>query len=471
MCNAEAARTQRPAGGTPTADSKVVLKLEKKLREMRKIEERVSAREHVDPLQLQKLGRKAAVEAELAEARSIVSCETTVESHSGWASDGSQEAVGHAQGDETAQGQRDESVREQWQEACPSWQQAFAMGGQEAMVGGFIPMVQDVMPVQVPQPSGQPVTSWSYPTDVACAGWMPQAPVVVMFQPAITQADLEAGLQPVGPALPHVSVPCPAQLNHHRGRRRTADRAAIAQQEYFDRVREDLEAGGAARAAALRGLVGGVLRLATDGAGCHVVQLALEVADLATQALLVQELHGHVLDLIRSPHGNYVVQKVIEVLPPTPADFVLRELRGCTAKVARHRFGCRVIIRLVEHCGDTLSNEGRAALMEELLAEVGSLCRHPFGFHVVKAILEHAHPAQRQRVIAFLCVDAADKAQGGFKRFESYVVEAALEAGTAEDAEHLARALFGDTPANAISLSQTRYGSNILRLLERRGLS
>jgi len=462
---------QRRKGGKPPADTKEVLKLEKKLREMRKIEERVGVGECVDPLQLQKLGRKAEVEAELAEARNIVSCETTtVASHDDRASDCFLEAVDHAHADEVAQGQRDESARGQWQEACPGWQQAFAMGGQAAMVGGFTPMVQYLMPVPVPEPSGQQVISWSYQTDGACAGWVPQVPmaplsagpVLVMLQPATPQADPGAAPQPVGLALPHGSAPCPAQQRHHGGRRRTAARAPIAQQEYFDRVLGDLEAGGAARAAALAGLVGGVRRLAMDGAGCRVVQRALEVADLATAAQLVQDLRGHVLDLVHSPHGNYVVQKVVEVLPPGPADFVARELRGCAAEMARHRFGCRVIIRLMEYCADTLSNEGRAALVEELLAEVGGLCRHSFGHHVVKAVLEHAHPAQRQRVLAFLCAGAADKAQ---ERFHSYVVEAALEG---EEAERLAHALLGDTPENVISLSRTRYGSNIMRLLLRR---
>jgi hypothetical protein len=453
---------QRSECGVPSADTKEVLKLEKKLREMLKIEERVSAGDRVDPLQLKKLGRKAEVEAELAEARNIVSCETTtVASHEGWASDGFQEAaVGHSYADESAHGQRDESVHEQWQEGFHGWQQAFAVDGQAAMMGGVTPVVTCLVPVQVPGQVLMPVAGagWLVPMPGACAGaeWL---------QPATPQADPEAAPQPVGLALPHGSAPHPAQQRHHGGRRRTADRARSAQQEYFNRVLADLDAGGAACTAALAGLVGGVRRLAMDGAGCHVVQKALEVADLATAAKLVQELHGHVLSLIRSPHGNYVVQKIVEVLPPGPADFVARELRGCAAEMARHRFGCRVIIRLMEHCADTLLNEGRAALVQELLAEVGSLCRHSYGHHVVKAILEHAHPVQRQRVLAFLCTGAADKAQ---ERFHSYVVEAVLEAGAAEEVEHLAHALLGDTPADVISLSRTRYGSNILRILLRR---
>jgi len=193
-----------------------------------------------------------------------------------------------------------------------------------------------------------------------------------------------------------------------------------------------------------------------------VVQRAVEVADRVTAQELVQALHGHVRDLIRSPNGNYVVQKIVEVLPPGQADFVACELRGCAAEVARHRFGCRVIIRLIEQCPDTLANPLRAALVEELLVDVTDLCRHPFGQYTIKAILGHAHPMQRQRVLAFLCIEAADKAQ---YRFHSYVVEAALDTSTAEQAESLAHALLGDTTANVILLSQTHWGSNVLRVL------
>jgi len=196
-----------------------------------------------------------------------------------------------------------------------------------------------------------------------------------------------------------------------------------------------------------------------------VVQRAFEVADLATAAEFVQELHGHVLSLIRSPHGNYVVQKVVEVLAPGQVDFVARELRGCAAETARHRYGCRVVIRLIEHCADTLANAGRAALVEELLAEVAGLCRHALGHHVIKAIVEHAHPVQQQRVLAFLCAGAADKARN---HYHCYVVEAALDICAAEHAEPLALALVGSTQANVISLSQARCGCNVLRALLRR---
>jgi len=76
--------------------------------------------------------------------------------------------------------------------------------------------------------------------------------------------------------------------------------------------------------------------------------------------------------------------------------------------------------------------------------------------------LGYARPTQRQRVLAFLCIEAAHKAQD---RFHSYVVEAALDTSTAEQVESLAHALLGDTTANVVLLSQTRWGSNVLRLL------
>jgi hypothetical protein len=129
-----------------------------------------------------------------------------------------------------------------------------------------------------------------------------------------------------------------------------------------------------------------------------------------------------------------------------------------------------VVIRLIEYGADTFANTDRAALVEELLADLGGLCRHSFGFHVIKAILggqghPGAHPKQRQRVLDFLCTRAVDRA---LDRFQSYVIEAALESRPAEQSEPLVYALLGESPSNVISLSQNRHGVDILRILLRR---
>ncbi|CAK0896314.1 unnamed protein product [Prorocentrum cordatum] len=462
MCNAEAAQAQRPDSGGPPTATKEVLRLEKKLREMQKIEGLVNAGERVDPQQRQKLGRRAEVEAKLAEALRLTACDdtTTVASHDGCASDGSpptvashdgcafQEADERTQVDDAAHRRWDESAREQRQLACPGWQQATAVGGQAALAGGPAPMVQCLVPVQAQQGAQQLFCGAVW----ACGAWVPQAlmspmgasQAFVVVQQATPQAASGAGPWQAGAAHPRGGAP--PQQRHRGCSGRAGDREAAVQQNNCQRLLEGLDAGGPARASALASLLGEVRRLAADPAGCRVVQRALEVADHVSAAELVQDLHGHVRDLIS-------------------VDFVARELRGCAAETARHRYGCRVVIRLIEHCADTLANAGRAALVEELLAEVAGLCRHALGHHVIKAIVEHAHPVQQQRVLAFLCAGAADKARN---HYHCYVVEAALDICAAEHAEPLALALVGSTQANVISLSQARCGCNVLRALLRR---
>jgi len=166
-------------------------------------------------------------------------------------------------------------------------------------------------------------------------------------------------------------------------------------------------------------------------------------------------LHGSVQEAMRSAHANYVIQKVVEVMPPAQAGFIVQELRGVATSVACHRYGCRILCRLLEH---SMGGE----LIGEVLEVAETLCRHPFAHHVVESVLEHGDEEQRHRVFLALHSDLVQNAQDPHA---SFVIQAAFEKCSTEDAQALAHGLVRGGPHIVASLAQTRPGARVLRTL------
>lgn len=172
------------------------------------------------------------------------------------------------------------------------------------------------------------------------------------------------------------------------------------------------------------------------------------------------QLRGHVRLAISSPHGNFVVQKIVEVLPISLSNFVAEELLGVGAQVANHRFGCRVVCRILEHQARA-GGQATAALIEEILTQVGRLCRGQFGHHVVKSVLEHGSHRQRAAVARALRRGVLRHAR---HRHASYVVEQALVHCCERDRNDLAGTLLS-SPGYVPVLSSTQSGSFVVRTL------
>lgn len=220
-----------------------------------------------------------------------------------------------------------------------------------------------------------------------------------------------------------------------------------------------VEAGGDLRSATAN-IRGSVLRSALHPAGCRAVQLAIGVAETKDVGDLVAELHGHVQSVVASPYGNYVIQKIIEVLLTAYAYFVIDELQGVGAKTARHRCGCRIICRLLEHSGADLKT---AALIDEILNDVGELSRHEFGHHVIESILEHGLPCQKYRIV---CALISDMTHNSVHRYASHVVETALTQCSELDLHAVARAVL-DHPYGITPVAENLYGSHVVKTLLR----
>jgi len=219
---------------------------------------------------------------------------------------------------------------------------------------------------------------------------------------------------------------------------------------------EAIEAGGAARSAALDGLRGSMVQLTFDRQGCRLVQAAVQGADPRVAAELLAELRGHVRDALASPHANYVMQTIITALPTAMSSFIVKELLGVGASAARHRFGCRIICRLIEHSG---ASADIAALLGEVVAEAESLCNHCFGHYVLESLLEHS-PEHCHAIVQALQADLLSRA---CHRSGSHVVESALLHCSEGDKQGLVSELIGGE--TVATLAQQQHGSLVLKAL------
>lgn len=228
----------------------------------------------------------------------------------------------------------------------------------------------------------------------------------------------------------------------------------------LDKWTAQLEEGGELQLAAIASIRGSVLDMAMDPLGCHLLQVALDVASQKDAAELALELRGHILAAIESKHGNHVVQKMVEVLPTTLTSFVVEELQGHGLEMARHRYGCRILCRLLEHS----ATEGRTAeLVEELVVDTRDLSRHAYGYHVIRCILEHGLPRHRNSIAAAL--------SGGIQRHSkhrhaSFVVEKALAHCDEQARECLANEVL-QTPEHIVDLARHQFGRHVVSQLVR----
>jgi hypothetical protein len=225
---------------------------------------------------------------------------------------------------------------------------------------------------------------------------------------------------------------------------------------------KQLEAGGAARDAALEALEGSVQDLSFDPS-CRVVQKALECADVEVAASLAFELQGRVREAVKCPHANHVVQKVMDILPAKYTRFIVDELVGTCAEMARHRYGCRVLSRVVKTQFRENDSENCEKLADELLAEAAELSRHTFAHYVIEAILEHGTSDQLHEVSVSLRMDLLSNAKN---RSATYVVEKALKCCDAHDQEAMISELFGNVEA-LLALVGNQFGCHVAKALVR----
>jgi hypothetical protein len=448
------------------------MKLNKKLREIAKIEEQVRTGTKVDRLQLDKLSTREKIEEQIAELQAYealvrrqqearLNCQTRAQQyqeqtfcppHSLW-----------AQLDQLYQEQMSCPPHPQWAYGQMDCAQAVAPSPQMQVVAPPSPQLQFV---PLP-PSSEPEQQ----SQVRAAGRRARrarqrqhgegsanAPVAAREPATATPEDTfhVGGIADGRDEWQDMAKPLP----------NTEQQTFEA--EEFGAIANDFHGSDkAAIARACAALRGNMMRATMHPIGCRAVQAMLEKADKEDKAELLGELHGNVKWAIWSPSGNYVIQKIVEVCPGNVWSFVVDELQGSEKSVARHRFGCRIWCRLMEH-GDC-QNPGLSALTDELIAAAGELSHHPFAHFAVHAILEHGTEDQRRRVGLALLGSLSHDAN---HRHCSRVIESALEHCPPDVQHALAEELMRTGAEGLASLARKRYGSFVVTaLLQRAGES
>mmetsp|Transcript_5970 Transcript_5970/g.13564 ORF Transcript_5970/g.13564 Transcript_5970/m.13564 type:complete len:875 (-) Transcript_5970:281-2905(-) len=196
---------------------------------------------------------------------------------------------------------------------------------------------------------------------------------------------------------------------------------------------------------ALKGtLEGNMLLLSLQMYGCRVVQKALESLDYDDLCELLQEFDSYVLTCIQDQNGNHVMQKCIEVM-------------SVKAKEAEARTG---------EAGLSNAMSGRIQfIVDDVLANVKTLCCHPYGCRVLQRMLEHCVAFQKMVTLdeIQLCHKALLDDQYG-----NYVIQHVLQYGRESDRDSLLSIIVAN---DLLKLSRQKFASNVVEKLLKYGNS
>lgn len=191
-------------------------------------------------------------------------------------------------------------------------------------------------------------------------------------------------------------------------------------------------------------LEGNMLLLSLQMYGCRVVQKALESLDYEDLCELLQEFDSYVLTCIQDQNGNHVMQKCIEVMSvkARDAETTTGEVGLSTAMAGKIQF-----------------------IVDDVLANVKTLCCHPYGCRVLQRMLEHCVPRQKMATLdkIQLCHRALLDDQYG-----NYVIQHVLQYGREVDRDSLLKIIVEN---DLLKLSRQKFASNVVEKLLKYGNS
>lgn len=191
-------------------------------------------------------------------------------------------------------------------------------------------------------------------------------------------------------------------------------------------------------------LDGNMLLLSLQMYGCRVVQKALESLPYDDLCELLHEFESYVLTCIQDQNGNHVMQKCIEVM-------------SVKAKEAEARTG---------EAGLAVSMAQRIQfIVDDVLANVKTLCCHPYGCRVLQRMLEHCVEVQKAATLdkIQLCHKALLDDQYG-----NYVIQHVLQYGRESDRDSLLQIIVDN---DLLKLSRQKFASNVVEKLLKYGNS
>lgn len=191
-------------------------------------------------------------------------------------------------------------------------------------------------------------------------------------------------------------------------------------------------------------LTGNMVLLSLQMHGCRVVQKALESFDYDDLTELLQELDSCVLTCIQDQNGNHVMQKIIEVMSMKATE--VEEMTG-------------------DHNLSTSMAAGMQFIVNDVLANISTLCCHPYGCRVLQRMLEYCVEFQKSATLDEIrhCHKALLDDQYG-----NYVIQHVLQYGRELDRESLLNIVINN---DLLKLSRQKFASNVVEKLLKYGNS
>ena len=177
---------------------------------------------------------------------------------------------------------------------------------------------------------------------------------------------------------------------------------------------------------------------------CRVIQKALESLDYDDLCELLTEFKQNVLVCIQDQNGNHVMQKCIEVI----------SLKAKEAELQSGQAGVAVTMA-----------KSIQFVVDDVLANVESLCCHPYGCRVLQRMLEHCVEYQKMTTLdeIQLCHKTLMDDQYG-----NYVIQHVLQYGRDTDRDSLLKIIVEN---DLLKLSRQKFASNVVEKLLKYGNS
>ncbi len=175
-----------------------------------------------------------------------------------------------------------------------------------------------------------------------------------------------------------------------------------------------------------------------------MIQKALESLDYDDLCELILEFDSYVLTCIQDQNGNHVMQKCIEVmsLKAKDAEFMSSDVSLSSSMSQKIQF-----------------------IVNDVLANVKTLCCHPYGCRVLQRMLEHCIESQKTATLDAiqLCHKALLDDQYG-----NYVIQHVLQYGRESDRDSLLKIIVEN---DLLKLSRQKFASNVVEKLLKYGNS
>ncbi|KAL3811898.1 hypothetical protein ACHAXA_001423 [Cyclostephanos tholiformis] len=199
-------------------------------------------------------------------------------------------------------------------------------------------------------------------------------------------------------------------------------------------------------------LIGNMLHLSLEVYGCRVIQKALESLDYDDLCELILEFDSYVLTCIQDQNGNHVMQKCIEVMSLKAKDsefmsgdvslsssmsqriqFIVNDVLANVKTLCCHPYGCRVLQRMLEHCVESQ----KTATLDEIQRCHKALLDDQYGNYVIQHVLQYGRESDRDSLLNIIVEN--DLLKLSRQKFASNVVEKLLKFGNSRQRNAIVR--------------------------------